>query len=198
MFELPNLEEAVYASDGLAFVLPILTQDFVPRRNTTKESLTEIIVADIGDETSKSLHLIVSLVSALLVRNTDEHQVRTKNDDLVIYEPFHLPPHSQVESFTANLRWRKLSQRYLAKYSDESDLESATSGRESILQRVDNIGGYSTVFQAGTSPCFILKEASSLPRVIPLRGKAVRGLSGYHTAKYDRGFAYIDVEVRCL
>jgi cleavage and polyadenylation specificity factor subunit 1 len=54
------LETAVYASDGLAFVLPTLTQDVVPRRNAIKEDLTEIIVADIGDETSKSLHLIVS------------------------------------------------------------------------------------------------------------------------------------------
>jgi hypothetical protein len=61
IFELPNLENAVYASDGLAFVLPTLTEDTVPRRNTTKESLTEIIVADIGDETSKSPYLIVSL-----------------------------------------------------------------------------------------------------------------------------------------
>jgi hypothetical protein len=65
IFELPNLEQAVYASDGLAFVLPTLTQDAVTRRNTTKESLTEIIVADIGDETSKSPHLIVGSLIAL-------------------------------------------------------------------------------------------------------------------------------------
>jgi cleavage and polyadenylation specificity factor subunit 1 len=112
-----------------------------------------------------------------------------------MYEPFHYPVDSQSQSFTANLRWKKVSQPHLAKYSEESDLESATSGRESLLQRIDNIDGYSTVFQAGTSPCFLLKEASSTPSVVPLRGKAVRGLSGFHTPKYDRGFAYADAEV---
>ncbi|KAF2417221.1 hypothetical protein EJ08DRAFT_654574 [Tothia fuscella] len=178
IFELPNLEDAVYSSDGLSFVLPTLTEDAVPRRNATKESLTEIVVADLGDETAKSPYLIV----------------RTSNDDLIIYEPFHLPADTRGQSFTTNLRWRKISQPRLAKYSEESELESVTSGRESLLRRIDNIGGYSTVFQAGTSPCFVLKEASSSPRVVALRGKAVRGLSGFHTAKYDRGFAYVDVD----
>jgi len=59
----------------------------------------------------------------------------------------------------------------------------------------ENIGGYSTVFQRGTSPCFIFQESSSVPRVISLSGKAVKGLTAYHTVTCERGFAYIDVEV---
>ena len=99
------------------------------------------------------------------------------------------------QSFVEHLRWRKIPQPYLAKYSEDSELESAHSGRENLLRRIDNIGGYTTVFQAGTSPCFILKEASTAPKVIALQGKAVRGMSSFHTAKYDQGFIYVDVDV---
>lgn len=74
-------------------------------------------------------------------------------------------------------------------------MEEEDVPRESTLQRLENVGGYSTVFQAGTSPCFILKEASTMPRVISLRGGAVQSLTGFHTASCDRGFAYIDADV---
>jgi cleavage and polyadenylation specificity factor subunit 1 len=111
---------------------------------------------------------------------------------LVIYAPYTYPHASKSQPFTANLRWRKVSQPNLAKYADEPELEKDISGRESMLRRLENVGGYSTVFQAGTSPCFVLKEASSLPRVIPLRGKAVKSLSRFHTTDCDRGFVYVD------
>jgi cleavage and polyadenylation specificity factor subunit 1 len=102
---------------------------------------------------------------------------------------------SQSRSFVENLRWRKLSQPHLAKYSEDSEEESANTSRQSLLQRVDNIGGYSTVIQAGASPSFILKEASSAPTVIGLRGKTIRSLSGFHTTKCDRGFVSVDADV---
>lgn len=73
------------------------------------------------------------------------------------------------------------------------DLEDA--GKESTLKPLSNIGGYSTVFQRGTSPCFILKEASSAPKILNLRGKSVKSLTKLHTDACDRGFAYIDVDV---
>jgi hypothetical protein len=59
VYELPNLEKHIYAADGLALLPPTLG-DVVPRRQTGKEILTEILVADIGDEISKSMYLIVS------------------------------------------------------------------------------------------------------------------------------------------
>jgi hypothetical protein len=63
------------------------------------------------------------------------------------------------------------------------------------LKALENIGGYSTVFQRGASPCFVFKEASSTPKVIGLRGKACRGLTRFNTADCERGFACIDVDV---
>ncbi|KAE9968773.1 hypothetical protein BLS_005663 [Venturia inaequalis] len=177
VYELPNLEKHIYAADGLALLPPTLG-DVVPRRQTGKEVLTEILVADIGDEISKSMYLII----------------RTENNDLVLYEPFHYPTRSQSKSFTENLQWKKIPQPRLAKTNDEPDLEQDDVARESTLQRLENVGGYSTVFQSGQSPCFILKEASAAPRVVSLRGGTVQSLTGYHTAACDRGFAYLDAE----
>jgi cleavage and polyadenylation specificity factor subunit 1 len=93
------------------------------------------------------------------------------------------------------LRWVKLAQPHLPKYSDEPAVESQHVAREGSLVALNDINGYSCVFQRGTSPCFILKEASSAPRVIDLHGKSVKGLTQFHTSGCQRGFAYIDAEV---
>lgn len=57
----------MYSAEGLGFLPPTLTDDFIPRRSTGKEMLTEITVADVGDETAKSLYLIVSEHSYSLI-----------------------------------------------------------------------------------------------------------------------------------
>jgi cleavage and polyadenylation specificity factor subunit 1 len=57
---LPDLSNPVCSFEGFGFLPPTLSSDFIPRRTTGKEVLTEIIVADIGDEIAKSTHLIVS------------------------------------------------------------------------------------------------------------------------------------------
>ncbi|KAF2196300.1 hypothetical protein GQ43DRAFT_436136 [Delitschia confertaspora ATCC 74209] len=170
IYTMPDLSSPSYIADGLSFLPPFLTAEYAPRRTTAKAALTEILVADLGDMTTKSPHLI----------------------------PFHYPARSSSSSepFTSNLRWIKLSQQHLPKYSEEPALDTEDAGRreESTLIPLDNVGGYSTVFQSGASPCFILKEASSAPRVIGLSSKAVKGLTRYHTAASERGFAYIDVD----
>ena len=68
VFELPNLEKPIYAADGLALLPPTLG-DVIPRRQTGKEILTEIMVADIGDEISKSMCLIVSACSTYRINS---------------------------------------------------------------------------------------------------------------------------------
>lgn len=78
----------------------------------------------------------------------------------------------------------------MPRYTDDSGTEE--SGVESTLLALNDICGYSTVFQRGTSPAFIFKEASSAPRVIGLAGKAVNGLTSFHTSTCERGFAYVD------
>ncbi|KAJ4372482.1 mRNA cleavage and polyadenylation factor subunit [Neocucurbitaria cava] len=174
VFAMTELEKPCYVAEALGFLPPLLTVDYVPRRSAAKATITEILAADLGDATSKTPHLII----------------RTSNDDLVIYKAFHCPPQSSSDLWTKNLRWVKLSQQHVPRYTDE--MGSEDTGFESTLLALDNICGYSTVFQRGTSPAFILKEASSAPRVIGLSGKSVKGLSSFHTSSCERGFAYLD------
>lgn len=74
-------------------------------------------------------------------------------------------------------------------------MDAEDAGRESTLIALENVCGYSTVFQRSTSPSFILKESSSTPRVISLGSKSVKGLTRFHTSSCERGFAYIDTDV---
>lgn len=59
-FELPDLEQATFVAEGLSFLPPTLTAEYAPRRGATRAALTEILLADLGDQTSKTPHLIVS------------------------------------------------------------------------------------------------------------------------------------------
>lgn len=191
-----NLSRPSYVAEGLGFLPPLLTADYYGRRSTAKASITEILAADIGDSTSKSPHLIVRPFNVLASHRALMYpQIRTSTDDMVIYKAFHYPPKSSSELWTKNLRWTKLSQQHIPKYSEEPAMGGADAGRESSLMAMDNVCGYSTVFQRGPSPAFILKESSSAPRVIGLHGNAVKGLTPFHTSACQRGFAYIDVEV---
>lgn len=121
-------------------------------------------------------------------------QVRTSTDDLVIYKPYNYPVRDLLESFTSDLRWLKLSQPHLPKYTEDPTMEAEERGRGSTLRPLDNVAGYSTVFQTGTSPSFIIKESSSSPKVLSLRGKSVKALTRFHTAECERGFTYVDAD----
>jgi len=116
--------------------------------------------------------------------------VRTGTDDLIIYEPFHFTHKDSTQSFTTNLRWRKINQPHMPKYEETEDFDPGESG---TLKPLRDIGGYSTVFQAGTSPCFVLKESTSIPRVVSMRVKGVQSISSFHTASCERGFLYVDL-----
>ena len=60
VYELPNLDKPIYVAEGLAYLPPTLSTDLITRRGTPKESISEILVADVGDTTDKSPHLVVS------------------------------------------------------------------------------------------------------------------------------------------
>ena len=60
VFALSELEKPCYVTEGLSFLPPVLTVDYMPRRSAAKATITEILAADLGDATTKSPHLIVS------------------------------------------------------------------------------------------------------------------------------------------
>lgn len=65
IYALPDLSKPIYVAEGLAYLPPVLSTDLGMRRGTPKESLSEILVADVGDTTFKSPYLIVSAFEEL-------------------------------------------------------------------------------------------------------------------------------------
>ncbi|KAK6001203.1 hypothetical protein QM012_003286 [Aureobasidium pullulans] len=173
IFELPNLEQPVYEAPSLSVLSPVLSNESAPRRNIGKETLTELIFADLGDETAKSPYLIL----------------RSSADDLIIYEPFRHPSASSKASspFTTNLRFRKVPGLHMPKFNEDPSLQ-----KPAPLKLLPNVAGYSAIFMAGGSPSFVIKDASGLPRIVSLRGKGVRRLSGLNSRKCEAGFAWVD------
>lgn len=63
------------------------------------------------------------------------------------------------------------------------------------MRAISDCNGYSTVFLPGESPVFIVKSASSPPRLLTLRGETVQSLMGLSTSNCRAGFAYLDQKV---
>ncbi|KAJ0122428.1 uncharacterized protein J7T55_002941 [Diaporthe amygdali] len=152
---------------------------WVVRRGAAKETVTEILVADLGDTTSKAPHLIL----------------RHVNDDVTIYEP-HKNAKSTTNDLTSSLFFRKVPNSSLAKSVEEptDDDDTTDEFRRMPLRALENVGGYSTVFLPGSSPSFIIKSSKSTPKVVGIQGTGVRTLSSFHTEGCERGFIYADSE----
>ncbi|EPE24656.1 hypothetical protein GLAREA_08509 [Glarea lozoyensis ATCC 20868] len=180
IYALPDLSKALYVAEGLCFVPPVLSADYAARRSAARETLIEIIVADLGDSVSKSPYLIL----------------RPSSDDLTIYEPFRVTSDSTPNTLSSSLHFLKIHNPHLAKNTEEAAADETAGGEDEMrnkpMRAIGNIGGYSTVFLPGGSPAFILKSAKSIPKVISLQGVGVRGLSSFHTSGCDRGFIYAD------
>ncbi|GKT74583.1 CPSF A subunit region [Colletotrichum tofieldiae] len=179
IYALPNLSKPVYVAAGLTYVPPFLSADYAVRRGTVQETLTELLVADLGDTTATSPFLIL----------------RHANDDLTIYEPIRLESQDKTLGLAKTLHFQKITNPALAKSPIEvADDEANEQPRFVPLRPSANINGYSTVFLPGASPSFIIKSAKSSPKVVGLQGIGVRGMSSFHTEGCERGFIYADSE----
>ena len=72
-FALPDLSKPVYVAEGLSSIPPFLSPKFVGRRGATRETLSELIVADIGDVVDKTPYLIVSYQTVCDLTYTDHY-----------------------------------------------------------------------------------------------------------------------------
>ncbi|KAI9668969.1 MAG: mRNA cleavage and polyadenylation factor subunit [Trizodia sp. TS-e1964] len=176
IYRLPNLEAPIYVAETLSSLPPVLTAEHTVHRLAARETLTEILVADLGDAIIKSPYLIL----------------RSASDDLSIYEPFHYQgaPGSKSKS----LRFLKISTPNIAKTPTVESTGAGLERRDNPMRAVKNIAGFSIVFLPGSSPSFLLKDAISKPRLLALRGKAVRAMSSFHTGGCERGFVYVDID----
>src|SRR4051794_32763341 len=59
IYALPDISKPIYVAEGLCYVPPLLSADYAARKGTSRESLSELMVTDLGDSTFKSPHLIV-------------------------------------------------------------------------------------------------------------------------------------------
>ncbi|PNY28839.1 Protein cft1 [Tolypocladium capitatum] len=179
IYALPNLAEPVFLAECLTSIPPFLSADYTARRGASRESIAEILVADLGDAVSQTTYLIV----------------RHSSDDLSLYEPVRHQADESASTLSATLLFKKSANAVLAKGpEDVSQDETAEPPRFVPLRPCANVGGHSTVFLPGPSPSFILKSSKSAPRVIGLQGLGVRGMSTFHTEGCDRGFIYADSE----
>ncbi|KAK2048270.1 hypothetical protein LZ31DRAFT_582417 [Colletotrichum somersetense] len=179
VYALPDLSKPVYVAAGLTYVPPFLSADYAVRRGTVQETLTELLVADLGDTTTTSPYLIL----------------RHANDDLTIYEPIRLESQDKTVGLAKTLHFQKITNPALAKSPVEvADEEANEQPRFVPLRPCPNINGYSTVFLPGASPSFIIKSSKSNPKVVGLQGIGVRGMSSFHTEGCERGFIYADSE----
>ncbi|KAJ5663769.1 Cleavage/polyadenylation specificity factor A subunit C-terminal [Penicillium longicatenatum] len=164
--------------EGLDCLQPLLSAD-PPRRSSARESLKEILVADLGDSSFIQPYLIL----------------RTDNDDLVVYKPVFIP--SETESGQPNLQFFREAHHTLSKLtSKESLTETEIPTRRRPLRALQNVSGLSTVFMPGDSGRFIVKTAKSTPHVVRLRGEFTRWLSGFNSPQTgcENGFIYVDAE----
>ncbi|KAI1209162.1 CPSF A subunit region-domain-containing protein [Annulohypoxylon truncatum] len=176
VYALPELSKPVYVAEGLPFVPPLLSANYAARRGTAKETIKEILVADLGDMTSSYPYLIV----------------RHDNDDVTIYQPFRIPS-TNTQELSTTLQFQKLPNPVLADDPEPpADDEDDEIKRPTLMRRCDNIAGYKTVFLPGDSPSFILRSSKTLPKVLRLQGGGVRGMSSFHTEGCERGFIYAD------
>ncbi|KAM5355087.1 hypothetical protein ACJ41O_001733 [Fusarium nematophilum] len=179
VYALPDLSKPVYVAEGLCYVPPHLSADYTLRRGLARETLREILVADLGDAVSQSPHLIL----------------RNQSDDLTIYEPLRYQREGAEPTLSATLTFKKSSNASLATTPVEAAQDDAVQQPRFVpLRPCANVNGYSTVFLPGPSPSFVLKSSKSIPRVVGLQGLGVRGMSTFHTEGCDRGFIYTDDE----
>jgi cleavage and polyadenylation specificity factor subunit 1 len=170
---LPNPLIRVFTCETLHFMPIILGSDVpIPKHWKSRDSLAEVLLADLGDRHDHSPYLII--------RNTV--------GDVTVYQPFGVP--TSVGTF----RFRKVAVK-LAKASSDDDQGSEELPKQpqrASLRSVRDIGGFSAVFSLGTSPAIILKAASSSTQIYSVRAGNIQSFTGYHEASCPHGFAFID------
>lgn len=171
-FSLPELKP-IFTALNLSHLPPILSTDSTHRRVGARETLTELIVADIGPTDASDPYLIL----------------RNATDTFTIYDPFYFPTKPSSSDWHNNLRFRKVPNTYVPRYESTDEEASRLAPLRSI-----NLAGYNVVSVSGSAPSLITKHATSLPRIVPLRLQKCRAISPLHVSTCNRGFAVLDID----
>ncbi|GAB7363492.1 hypothetical protein MBLNU230_g3763t1 [Neophaeotheca triangularis] len=176
LYKLPELTP--YCSlPNVTHLPPVISQDSTQRRLGAKETLTEVLVADLGPTGFESPYMIL----------------RSASDDLTLYEPFRYPSFSSADrsNWTKDLRFRKVPFNYLPKY-DESSTEEAEGNNVSL--RALEVAGHNAVLVPGAAASLMLREADSLPKVLALECEKAQSLTPVHWADSSADFTLLNSE----
>ncbi|KAE8320845.1 CPSF A subunit region-domain-containing protein [Aspergillus sergii] len=175
IYRLPD-QKLLAIIEGVDCLPPVLSSE-PPKRSTTREVLTEIVVADLGDSWSSFPYLII----------------RSRHDDLAVYRPF-ISITKSVGEPHANLNFLKETNLVLPRIA--SGVEDQSSTEEVIksvpLRIVSNISGFSAIFRPGVSPGFIVRTSTSSPHFLCLKGGYAQSLSKFQTSECGEGFILLD------
>ncbi|KAH8701144.1 putative cleavage and polyadenylation specificity factor subunit A [Talaromyces proteolyticus] len=174
MFQLPDFE-LISVIEGVDFLPPILSNEPSSRRLTSRENITELLVADIGELPWTSPYLIF----------------RTATDDLVIYKPYQ--DYNSEGGRIPTLKYIKEANHVLPTVLSEAVSKSYESQqRRRVLRNFPNIGGFASVFMPGASPSLILRTCQSSPHVFKIRSEFICGLGAFSISGCENGIIYVN------
>ncbi|KAK1141930.1 mRNA cleavage and polyadenylation factor subunit [Aspergillus melleus] len=161
--------------EGVDCLGPILSTE-PPKRSTTRELLSEIVVADLGDDWCTSPYLLI----------------RTVNNDISVYKPFSTA--ADTAETPSTLRFLKETNHVPPKASSTVDpAELGDSLQKTPLRILPNVSGFSAVFVPGSSAGLILKTSKSRPHFTPLGGGSTWSLSSFnHDGGASTSFITLD------
>ncbi|KAF2482465.1 CPSF A subunit region-domain-containing protein [Neohortaea acidophila] len=158
-----------FAISGLPNLPAVLSPDAVQRRGGVRETLTELLVTDVGTGLCRQPYLVL----------------RSALDDLTLYEPWR----SGSGPWETSLRFRKVPFQYMPKF-DETTAEE-NDGKPAPLQTMI-IGERNVIYIPGSEPSFILKEPYGQPKALGVRARGVRAITTLNHAACRDGFATIN------
>lgn len=176
--QVTSFGESMWYAPNLAAMSAVLTTDDRQRRAAARETLTEVLFANLGPVSDAAPYLVV----------------RSSLDEITLYEPFHHPSshnHSSA-SFCDNLRFRKVPGLHVPNWS--ADLNDVKPGPIKALQNVDN---KSVIFVPGGSPGFIIKESITKPQIYACSGPSIMDMTVLGSNPQATELTYIDSTGTC-
>lgn len=182
ILSLPYLTQ-VYQAPSLAFLPAVLTAaEQERRRGGQREHISEVLLADLGDDDITSPYMLVRCGEGGL--------------DLVMYEPYFSASSSgQSSAEWPALRFRKMCAESIPVTANNmpSSIEAEGDSRPEAMRPI-RLGAYSAVtLPGGEVPSVILRTPLALPKVLGL-GKAdslCRAIIPLNRPNNDRGFGLI-------
>ncbi|KAE8376192.1 CPSF A subunit region-domain-containing protein [Aspergillus bertholletiae] len=175
IYRLPD-QKQLAIMEGVDCLPPVLSSE-PPKRSTTREALTEIVVADLGDAWSSFPYLII----------------RSSYDDLAVYRPFITTTKSAREPHAA-LKFLKETNSVLPRIA--SGVEAQSPDEEMIkntpLRIVSDVSGFSAIFRSGVSPGLMVRTSASPPHFLCFIEGYAQCLSKFETSEYGEGFILLD------